>query len=113
MFAFFPQMGGQNVYADYQPTTNVKTENQQKKEQLVGRNNFLQVLSSMIYVLLWPLIALAGLLLDNQLIYGSFMQLDVSLWSIWQIVRNFANYALGFVFLIGILMYNLSPKGNV
>ncbi len=71
-----------------------KTENQIKKEQLISRNNFFQVLSSMAYVILWPLVALAGLAMDNQLIYGSFMQLDVSLWNIWQIVRSFANYAL-------------------
>lgn len=83
------------------------------KENLISWNNFLQVLSSMAYVLLWPLIALAGLAMDNQLIYGSFMQLDVSLWNIWQIVRNFANYALGLVFLVWILMYNFSPGGKI
>lgn len=82
-------------------------------DQLISRNNFLQVLSSIAYVILWPLIALAGLLMDNQLIYGSFMHLDTSLWNIRQIVRTFANYTLGFLFLIGILMYNLSPDGKI
>jgi len=46
------------------------------------------------------LVALAGLAMDNQLIYGSFMGLDASLWQIWQIVRTFSNYALGLIFLI-------------
>lgn len=82
-------------------------------EQLISWNNFLQVLSSIAYIILWPLIALAGLLMDNQLIYGSFMHLDTSLWNIRQIVRTFANYTLGFLFLIGILMYNLSPNGKI
>lgn len=76
------------------------TEAQIMTEQLISWNNFLQVLSSIAYVILRPLIALAGLLMDNQLIYGSFMHLDTALWKIWQIVRTFANYALGLIFLV-------------
>ena len=89
------------------------TEAQIMTEQLVSWNNFLQVLSSIAYVILRPLIALAGLLMDNQLIYGSFMHLDTALWKIWQIVRTFANYALGLIFLIWILIYNLSPERKI
>lgn len=90
-----------------------KTALEMSTENLISRGNLFQLFSSIIYVLLRPLIALAGLAMDNQLIYGSFMHLDTSLWSIWQIMRNFANYALGLLFLIGILLYNFSPKGKI
>lgn len=71
-----------------------KTKLEINTENLISWGNLFQLFSNVIYVLMWPLIALAGVAMDNQLIYGSFMHLDTSLWNIWQIVRNFANYAL-------------------
>lgn len=109
---FFPGTEWSTASATSQPGVE-KTQEAAKKEQLISWNNFLQVVSSFAYVLLWPLVALAGLAMDNQLIYGSFMHLDTSLWNMWQIVRTFANYALGLIFLIGILLYNLSPERKI
>lgn len=77
-----------------------KTTDELRKQNLISRNSILQVISSVVYVILWPLIALAGLAMDNQLIYGSFMHLDNVLWKVWQLVRTFANYALGVMFLV-------------
>lgn len=42
---------------------------------------------------------LAGKLMSNDLIYWSFMHLDVFLWKTWNIMKNFANYTLWFLFL--------------
>ncbi len=90
-----------------------KTKLEINTENLISWGNLFQLFSNVIYVLMWPLIALAGVAMDNQLIYGSFMHLDTSLWNIWQIVRNFANYALWLLFLVAILLYNFSPKGKI
>ena len=49
---------------------------------------------------IWVVLAvLAGKLMTNEFIYGEFMNLDVYLWQIWNIFKNFANFALGFGFL--------------
>lgn len=65
-----------------------------EKQKMLDRNVTLEVLSKTCYIILWPLIAFAGLAMDNTMVYGSFMYLDVSLWKIWMIVRNLANFFL-------------------
>lgn len=59
------------TYANAAPNTSTETINaaQKQTEQLISWNNTLQVLSSLVYVIIWPLVALAGLAMDNQLIY--------------------------------------------
>ena len=49
------------------------------------------------------LATLAGKLMSNDLIYWSFMNLDIFLWKIWNIMKNFANYTLWFMFLYMII----------
>lgn len=52
----------------------------------------------------WVVIAfLAGKLLTNSFVYGTFIWLDASLWELWQVMRNFANFALWFLFVYYIL----------
>lgn len=65
----------------------------------------LEIVLKIIYLLLWPFLALAGLALDNGMVYGSYFQLDSALFTFWNIVKNFANFALGFLFLRSILKY--------
>ena len=43
---------------------------------------------------------LAGKLMSNDFVYGSFMNMDVFLWQIWNIMKNFANYVIGALFLV-------------
>ncbi|MBS8122500.1 hypothetical protein [Candidatus Vampirococcus lugosii] len=62
------------------------------------------------YIIVWPLLLVAGQAMDNQLIYGSIIHIDVHLWNIWNMSKNFANFALGFVFLISIFLYILNIK---
>ncbi len=45
------------------------------------------------------LATLAGKLMSNDLIYWSFMHLDIFLWKTRNIMKNFANYTLWFLFL--------------
>ncbi len=108
-FSFLPQQNYfsfNEVYAE----TSDKSEQQSQKEKLASIDTFMQAISNIAFALLWPLVALAWLAMDNTMIYGSFMGLDVSLWKIWQLVRTFANYTLWFLFLFWILYWNFSWK---
>jgi len=82
------------VYAKDEITTHDTLQ-----DRAIIMNNLLKV----IYIILWPLIALAGISLDNTLVYGSIFHLDVPLWKLWNIMKNFANFALGFLVLFEIL----------
>jgi hypothetical protein len=53
---------------------------------------------------IWVLLSmLAGKLMTNGLLYGGAFGLDVYLWTIWNAMKNIANFALGFIFLIVII----------
>jgi hypothetical protein len=52
----------------------------------------------------WILIAfLAGKVLTNEFVYGAPLWFDVILWRLWQVIRSFANFTLGFLFVFYIL----------
>jgi hypothetical protein len=46
------------------------------------------------YVILWPALFIAGIAMDNTLIYGEIFGIDKALFQFWQIMKNFANFAL-------------------
>lgn len=46
---------------------------------------------------------LAGKLMSNEFIYGTFMHLDSALFKMWNYMKNIANFILGFLFLFGIV----------
>lgn len=113
-FSFMPQQTYFSVNEVYAAGTEKDNDEVQKqRETLSSLDTFMQAISDVAFALLWPLVALAGLAMDNTLIYGSFMWLDVSLWNIWQIVRSFANYTLWFLLLIWVLRYNLSWNDSI
>lgn len=63
---------------------------------------------------LWVVPAtLAGELMTNAFVYGSFIKFDVHLWKMWTFMRIVANYALWFVFLGGILKQFFKPDGKI
>lgn len=68
--------------------------------------NTLEMILRALYLIMWPLLAIAGASLDNSLIYGEIFKLDVSLRQFWQIMRSFANFALGFAF-VGSILWSL------
>ena len=111
-FSFMPQQTYFSVNEVY-AADETKSELQTQKDKLASAGAFMQAISDIAFALLWPLVALAWLAMDNSLIYGSFMGLDVSLWKIWQIVRTFANYTLWFLLLIWVLWYNLSWQDSI
>lgn len=76
-----------------------KTQN----DMLADINELLENWLKLIYALLWPVLFIAGIALDNTLVYGSFLHLDASLWSLRNIMKNFANFALWFLVLFAIV----------
>jgi len=66
-------------------------------------SDVISVISHVVYVFIWPCLAIAGAALDNSLIYWSFLHLDVALWNIWNIMKNFANFTLWFIFVFTIV----------
>ena len=48
---------------------------------------------------------LAWKLLSNDLVYGSFLHMDVILWKIWNFSKTFANFVLGFLFIFYLFKY--------
>lgn len=66
--------------------------------------------------LIWVVPAiLAWRLMTNDLLYGAFMWFDQVLWSIWNLTRTFANYAIWFMFLIAIFkyIYTINAKNDI
>jgi hypothetical protein len=48
--------------------------------------------------------------MDNSLVYGEVFGFDTALWDIWNITKNLANFALGFLFLYSIFMVVIGKK---
>lgn len=72
----------------------------------------LNMLLKAIYLLLWPLLVIAGLALDNTLVYASIFHLDAPLWKFWNMMKNFANFALGFMVLFAIIKSIITNSGQ-
>lgn len=78
-------------------------DTQSSENKMISKTETLNAILKIIYIILWPLLSLAGLTLDNGMIYGSFFALDAPLWKFWNIMKNFANFALWFLVLFEII----------
>ena len=58
-----------------------------------------------LYITVYPLLFLAGKLVDNSFVYWENFWFDAVLWKLWNIVRNLANYGLWFIFVYYIFRY--------
>ncbi len=63
----------------------------------------LQLVIRMVYLLMWPLVAIVWATLDNSMVLWEVFYLNVSIYRMRQIMRNFANFALWWIFLFAIL----------
>lgn len=69
-----------------------------KKDQWVSDIvQYMNAFLKFIYIIIWPLLVLAGLSVDNTLVYWEVFHLDAVLWQVWNVMRNFANFALVFI----------------
>ncbi|MEI8090801.1 MAG: hypothetical protein WCG98_00635 [bacterium] len=55
---------------------------------------------------------LAGKLMTNDRVYGSVMHMDVYLWKIWNVMKNFANFGLVAIVIWSVIQ-SLIGKGGV
>jgi len=76
---FVGEVVAQSVPADNQNTSAWKSAEQKQRESIISMTTFMETISKVSYVLLWPLVALAWLAMDNSLVYWSFIWFDVSL----------------------------------
>jgi len=75
--------------------------------------SWLQKFIEIIYLFFWPLLFLASKLLSNNWVFGGSFHLDVIFWKLWQVMRTFANYFLGFIFLISVFIYFFKAESNL
>ncbi len=64
------------------------------------------------YTLVYPMMFLAGKLVDNSLIYWEMFKFDIVLWKLWNVIKNFANYGLGFLFIYYLFRYLITQDKN-
>lgn len=80
---------------------------------LAADGDWLTLLQDVMWFFSWAWIIFAGLagkLMSNDWVYGSFLNLDTYMWKIWNIMKNFANYVIGFMFLYYIIKSFFSNK---
>jgi len=101
IWGFFVQP--QITHAENQQSTNVDVKT--NKEEWEKTSVLLNKLSQWLYAMSWPMMILAGTFTDNDVIYGTFIWLDKSLWGIWNMMRTFANFFIWFLFIVAVLCY--------
>lgn len=89
-----------SVYAADTPTQNSKFQ-----EKATDWLDLLSFLKKWCYILLYPMLVLAGVLVNNSFVYAEIFKFDVVLWQLWNVVRNLANYALWFLFVYKIFEF--------
>lgn len=77
--------------------------------QLGETANFLDSVLSFIYLIMWPLLFVAGLAMDNTLVYGEWLGLTGLLYQFWSIMRTIANVSIVFVIIYTIGRSVLNP----
>ena len=90
---------------------NEQTPNQQNTEQ--QDQKFLTLLSKtsqILYAFTWPLLVIAWKFMDNSIVYGEFIGMDKTLWGVWNTIRTFANFLIGFIFIFSIFAYFFEIK---
>ncbi|GHV25391.1 hypothetical protein FACS1894176_03760 [Bacteroidia bacterium] len=95
---------GQSAWA--QGNTPTQSTQQRLTEKLTDRTVYAATFNKILYILIRPLLVVAGWAMDNGMIYGEFFGFDSALWTIWNLTKNIANFALGFLFLY-VLFKNL------
>jgi len=107
-------LGTQDTHAQVTPpqskaaSKNNKLDDSKFLDKVRWKVWIMNTVLKVIYMLLWPLMVIAGISLDNSMVYGSIFHLDVPLWRIWNIIKNFANFTLWFMVLFEIVRWLFS-----
>lgn len=81
-------------------------------ELLDETTKYMQIIMSLLSWVWIVLANLAGALMTNNILYWSFLHLDASLWALWNIMKNFANFALWFFVLFAIVRNIVSSPSS-
>lgn len=110
---------GESVYADTttENTTIDDGNSENSEDPATGIDSMslwqiLNLLLKIIYIFIWPLLVIAGLALDNTLVYASIFNMDAPLWKFWNMMKNFANFALWFMVLFAIIKSIFTNSGQ-
>jgi hypothetical protein len=92
------------VYAQQSTTPWAKTDGAWVNQDDASKTElsiviWLETILRVIYLIMWPLLALAGAAMDNSLVYGKIFNFTPALWRFRTIMRNLANFAIGLLFL--------------
>ena len=71
-----------------------------QQQNLIKRTTILDIVSKAAYIIVWPLVTIAGIAMDNQMVYGSFMYLDAPLRKLWNLIKNLGNFALKILLIV-------------
>lgn len=82
-----------------------KTLDEKMVEKVNTWKASLEIVIEIANILIYPVLILVWKLVDNSLVYWKFFSFDAVLWQLWIIVRNLANYTLGFIFIYKIFRY--------
>ena len=91
------------VYAETSVTNSNATTVDKKTTLEEDFRNLADIFLKLGYIILWPLILLSGLALDNTMVYGEIFHMDAPLRQFRNICKNFANFGLWFMILYEIL----------
>ena len=100
MIAFTPStMMGSVTHAVSTTETNetqseTKVETPAVQQALNEFRALVDIVLKIIYIVIWPMLFLAGIALDNSMVYGSFFHMDAPLRYFWNMMKNFANFTL-------------------
>lgn len=104
--AFAPStMMGNIAHAQEADTTTQQTSIEEWRKEFW---DFIDLWLKLIYVVLRPMLFLAGIAMDNSMVYWSIFNMDAPLWTFWNMTKNFANFTLGFIVLFSILKWIFS-----
>ena len=106
---FQTNVGTSEVHA--QSTVQTNTSTTPTSVSTMWLVDILDLILKVVYILLWPLLVVAGWAMDNTLVYGSIFNLDVPLWKFRNILKNFANFTLWFLVLFAILKSIFTNSG--
>jgi hypothetical protein len=67
--------------------------------------DFVRVVLQLLYIIVRPLLVIAGKAMDNSMVYGEFLHLDKVLWTLRRIMMMVGNFTI-----VGLFLSNLISK---
>lgn len=90
----------------------LKNVEQEKDNTLEWLVKLLNLILKVLYILLWPLLAIAWVSMDNWFINWEWFHMDFALWRFWNIIKVFSYYILWFIFVLSIFLHFFNWKSD-